>query len=173
MKRALTEEEIESRADKLADWITWIYNRYADTISREESAGAPSGFAEPRTIRRGGVEWIEPDPYSQDVHIGVQVNESAASKKAHQWQIRDREIEKIDQHARIRAGEEAMPDRAMSNYLRTASRPYGLLQVQQGLFLLKTVRPSLYERLPSRTALRATVILMHRMVRGRFPNPPA
>lgn len=184
MKRALTPSEIEVRVDKLREWLEWTRASYEDLLSREESAGAPSGFAEPRKVKHiickgrgcdecesGFVEVF--DPYSQDVHVWVKVEEAASSKKAQRQALSDETLRVLKRNERVRNGEEALPDAAVGKYLRVYRKPQGYKKIQKGLWLLSIIRPSLYDQLPSHESLRAVVILMHRLVGGRFPNPPS
>lgn len=144
-----------------------------EALSRNETASAPSGFAEPRLVTRGGVTWTERDPYSENPNITFTFRESESSRKAQAQAMMDAEIGALKRNLRIREGIEAPPDRMMSTYLRSARKPYGFQKVQRGFELLKQLRPDLYERLPARKSLLAVVLVMHHLVPGRFPKPPA
>lgn len=120
----------------------------------------------------GRLYYLESDPYSKDVHVGVKLNESEATKKAQRAAVITDTLRVLERNVRLRAGVEALPDKAMSNYLRVAKKPRGYNRVAKGLWLLQTTRPTLHELLPSSLALRATVILMHHCTKGRFPDPP-
>lgn len=173
MKRALTSEEVEIRSAKLRAWWEWMEGRYSDLLSRQETASAPSGFAEPRVIRRGGKEWVEIDPYALDVNVGVQVNWSPSSLKAHLAEISYSQLRSLERNESIRAGKEVPLGRALGQVMAVQGGPQGYWKIVKGLRILNEVRPSLYSSLPSSEALRAAVILMHRCVGGRFPNPPS
>lgn len=202
MKKALTEYEIAERVVKLRAWLQWVQDHYESTGSRNETAGAPSGFAEPRwntfecavcngddcetcqkvrqgqdvpkkfLKRKGRVPIRYVDPYTKDIHVFVKVNESEGSKKQQQRAAIDRELATLEHYAKIRKGVEAPVDRATGLYIRVSYKPSQLVKVAKGFALLQELSPSLYDDLPSYKALRAVVILMHRLVGGRFPEPP-
>ena len=173
MKKPLTEDQVRERSKKLLEWLEWEHTHYSNLLSRNETSSAKSGFGEPVTRRAGGVTWQEDDPYSKDVHVFVKVNESSSSRKAHQAALRDREIDRLQVNELIRQGKYAALSRAEAQFERVSRKPVGWHKVKTGLLILQQLRPELYERLPSEPSLKGVVLVMHRLVPGRFPNPPS
>jgi len=190
------EERLAQRADKIADWLIWIDEVYANLISRRSETGSIAGFDDKprsrpcehrRAWMRGNLclacentnwrpltiqereEGLGIDPYAADLHRDrVVVVESTSRRKAREAAHIDNIIDTCKRYERVRAGLEVLESPEAGQLRRIGAKSHPLDLIIAAINDLRDRHPELYQWLSFDKLCR----LLARIVSGRIPPAP-
>jgi hypothetical protein len=156
-------DKIEERASVVRDWLVWLQEMYAETISRqEEMRGSESGFdpqphriacRHPRKAKKGklcmacdNTGWREAtaqeknegmalDPYAGD--LPKKRTAMILSDELSETQLLDATIANLDRLVRVRDGEDILEDRALMQYRIVSQKPPSAVRVISAMNRIK------------------------------------